>query len=98
MHEIIKATYELIDELEKSNLIKNLTIYKEKVKSNSELCNLIDKGKNCEDKYILIDIKRKLYQNDDYKNYIKYYNELFYIIMNINHRYQKLLNDKQCRK
>lgn len=98
MHEIIEATYELIDEFEKSNLIKELTYYKNKVLNNKELCNLIITGKNTCDKYLIMDIKRKLYNNQDYKNYIHNYNQLFYIIMSINNRYKKILNDKNCNK
>jgi len=92
------ATYELIDELEKSDLIKNLVFYKDKVKSNIVLCELINKGRNSDDKYLIMDIKRKLYTDSDYKNYIKYYNELFYLVMDINKRYNKVINDKYCCK
>ena len=98
MHEIIRATYELIDELEKSDLIKNLTFYKDRVLGNKDLCELIDRGKNTCDKYVIMDIKRRLYNDSDYKNYVNSYNQLFYIVMNINNRYKKLLNDKSCKK
>ena len=96
MHEIIEATYELLDELDNSDIIKNLVLYKDKVKNNKELINLINKGKNTEDRYIIIDIKRKLYNNNDYKNYINYYNELFYIITKINNYYKKITKTKTC--
>ena len=96
MHEIIRATYELIDYLDESELIKELTKYKNIVKNNKDLCSLIRKGKDTSDKYLIMDIKNRLYKNDDYKNYIKYYNELFYIVMNINRRYNKLLSDRKC--
>jgi len=96
MHEIMKATYELIDELEKSDLIKELTFYKDKVLNNKELCDLIDKGNSSDDKYLVMDIKRRLYKNSDYKNYINSYNQLFYIVMSINNRFKKILNDKNC--
>jgi len=98
MHEIIMATYELIDELDRSDLIRDLNFYKNKVLNNKELCDLIDKGKCCDDKYVIMDIKRKLYGNSDYKNYLNSYNQLFYIVMNINQRYSKLLNDRCCGK
>ena len=98
MHEIMRATYELIDELDKSDLIKELIFYKDKVLNNKDLCDLINKGKNCDDKYLVMDIKRKLYNNGDYKNYINSYNQLYYIIMDINQRYNKVLNSKSCGK
>ena len=96
MHEIIEVTYELLDELDNSDIIKNLIIYKNKVKNNKKLIVLINKGKEETDKYIIMDIKNKLYKNIDYKNYIKYYNELFYIVMRINNYYKKVVNDKVC--
>ena len=96
MHEIIEATYSLLDELDNSDIINNLVIYKDRVKNNKELVNLINKGKEETDKYIVMDIKNKLYKDDDYKNYIKYYNELFYIVMRINNHYKKIVNDRVC--
>ena len=98
MHEIMRATFELIDELDNSDLIKELVFYKNKVLNNKELCELINQGKNCDDKYLVMDIKRRIYKNSDYKNYINSYNQLFYIVMNINQRYNKLLNYKSCGK
>ena len=96
MHEIIEATYSLLDELDNSDIINNLVIYKDKVKNNKKIIDLINKGKKENDKYIIMDIKNKLYKDDDYKNYIKYYNELFYIVTRINNHYKKIVNDKKC--
>lgn len=96
MNEIMDATYEFIDYLDNSDIVKNLVYYKDKVKSNKELCSLLDKGKNTTDKYLIMDIKNKLYKNSDYQNYTKYYNDLFLIIMSINRRYKKLLNTSKC--
>ncbi len=98
MHKIIQATYDFIDVLEQSDIVKQLVVYKEKVKNNLELSKLLEEGRSCQDNYLLLDIRRKLYQNADYQNYVHYYNELFYIVMNINRRYQKLLNHRACRK
>ena len=96
MNEIMKKTYELIDVLDGSDLIKNLEIYKNKISSNKELSDLINKGNNTSDKYLLLDIKRRLYKDNDYKNYIDRYNELMYIVMNINSRYKNLLGKGSC--
>jgi len=99
MHEIMNATYELLDELDKSDIIKNILFYKDKIKHNKKLINLIEKGKkNIDDKYLIMDIKRKLYLNNDYKKYIDNYNKLFYIIMNINNYYKRLLNNRNCSR
>ena len=96
MNEIMNATYEFIDYLDSSDIVKNLVYYKDKVKSNKELSSLLDKGKNTTDKYLIMDIKNKLYKNSDYQNYTKYYNDLFLIMMSINRRYKKLLNTSKC--
>jgi hypothetical protein len=96
MHKIIEATYELIDELDNSDIIKNITFYRDRIKNNLEVCSLIEKSKNTDDKYIIMDIRRKLYSNSDYKNYIDSYNQLYYIVMNINKRLNKLVNNRRC--
>lgn len=96
MNDIMKKTYEFIDVLEKSDLISDLEKYKSRIEENQELTELIKNGNNTEDKYLLLDIKRKLYKNDDYKGYMDKYNELMYIVMDINQRYNKLLGKGSC--
>ena len=96
MNEIIKKTYEFIDVLEESDLISELGKYKSRIEENQELTELIKKGNNTDDKYLLLDIKRKLYKNADYKGYMDKYNELMYIVMDINQRYNKLLGKGSC--
>lgn len=96
MNEIMKKTYELIDILEGSELIYEIEKYKDKISSNKELTELINEGNNTKDEYLLLDIKRRLYKNIDYKNYMDRYNELMYIVMDINYRYSKLLGKGSC--
>ena len=98
MNEIMKKTYELIDVLEESDLISELNSCKEKIINNLELSKLISMGNSTNDEYLLLDIKRNLYKNSDYKNYMDKYNELMYIVMNINSRYNKLLGKGSCFK
>ncbi len=99
MNNIMTKTYELIDVLDSSDIIKNIELYKNRVLSNNELLELINKGNdNSIDKYALMDIKHRLYKNSDYKNYIDNYNKLFYIVMDINNRFNKLTSDKVCHK
>lgn len=98
MNEIMTKTYALIDELEKSEIIKNITFYKERIMNNKELKNLIDKGNNTLDEYIIRDIRQKLYKYSDYKNYMDNYNKLMYITMDINSRFNKLINNKNCHR
>lgn len=98
MNEVMEKTYLLIDELEKSDIIKNITIYKQKIMNNEELRKLINKGNNAKDDYIIRDIRQKLYKYNDYKNYMDNYNKLMYIVMDINSRLKKITNTKNCYK
>ena len=94
--DIMEKTYELIDVLDNSSLIKDLTYYKNKILENNKLCGLIDKGNKEEDKYVLMSIKKELYEYLEYKEYMRLYNEINYIVMDINSRYKSLFNDRMC--
>ena len=94
--DIMNKTYELIDVLDDSSLIRDLIFYKNKILENKELCELIDKGNKEEDKYVLMAIKQELYGYLEYKKYMELYNELKYIIMDINSRYKSLFNERMC--
>ena len=98
MNQIILKTYSLIDELDKSDIIKNITLYKEKILNNKDIQNLLNKAKSIDDEYILYDIKQKLYKYEEYKEYMHYYNELNYIVMDINNRFKKLINTNICSR
>ena len=95
MSEIIEKTYKLIDTLDESDLIKKLTYYKEKLSSNKEVLSLVKKINKENNNEIKISLKKKLYNIDDYKNYMKYYNELYYIILKINKKYSEYTNTKE---
>ena len=94
MNDIMEKTFELIDVLDRSDIIQNLTFYKDKILNNKDIQDLIDKGNKTDDKYLLMDIRRKLYKYDDYKNYMKYYNDLMYIVMDINSRFKRITGNK----
>ena len=96
MNDIMNKTYDLIDVLDNSSIIHNLTFYKNKIMDNKDIQELISMGNNTEDEYIIRDIRIKLYKYDDYKNYIKNYNELMYIVMDINNRLKGLTKDRVC--
>lgn len=98
MNRVMEKTYLLIDELEKSDIIKNITIYKEKIINNQEIQELINKGNKETNDYIISDIRKKLYKYNDYKNYMDNYNKLMYIVMDINSRLNKITNNKNCYK
>lgn len=94
--DIMNKTYELIDILDNSSLIKDLTYYKNMILINKELCSLIEKGNKEEDKYVLMSIKKDLYNYIEYKKYMELYNELNFIIIDINSRYKSLFNERGC--
>ena len=45
-----------------------------------------------------MDIKKELFSNDDYKEYMKLYNELSMIILRINSKYKEYTNTKKEAK
>ena len=94
--DIMEKTYELIDVLDNSFLIKDLTYYKNKILDNKKLCELIDKGNKEEDKYVLMSIKKDLYEYLEYREYMRLYNELSFIVMDINSRFKSLFNERMC--
>ena len=97
--DIINKTYELIDTLDNSDLFKDLTIYKEKIMNNKELRELIDVANNETDKYKLLGLKQELYKYEEYIEYNRIYNEIMYIVMNINSRFKSLFNnERKCSK
>lgn len=98
MNEIMEKTYDLIDELDASDIIKNITFYKTKIMDNDDIRELINKGNNTSDDYVIMDIKKRLYKYDEYKNYMDNYNKLMYIVMDINNRLNKIINNKNCHR
>ena len=95
MSEIIEKTYKLLDTLDNSELIKNITYYKEKLLSNKEVLSLVKKINQEPNNEIKISLKKKLYEINDYKKYINYYNELYYIVLKINKKYSEYTNTKE---
>ena len=95
MNEIMKKTYELIDVLDNSSLIKELSYYKDKVINDKYILDLINNYNNSISNEEKIFIKKELYNNINYKKYIENYNKLNYIIMDINNRIKKITNTKE---
>ena len=89
MNEIVKATYDFLDTLDNSDLIKNLTKYKNNLLNNKEILSKIKTTKELKDDDKLIQGRKEIYEDNDYKMYMKYYNELSLIIMKINHKYKE---------
>ena len=90
MNEIILKTYELIDELDKSSVVKELKLSKEMLITDKHILDMILDYRNTNDPKI----KEELYKNEYYKTYMKNYNELFFMVMKIN-SYYKIVNDKR---
>lgn len=96
MDNVILKTKELINTFEDSDLIKNLEYYKSKVLLNKELLNLINKYNNSNDNYEKISLKQEIYKDNNYKEYMKYYNELFYYILKINNKFKEYMSIRGC--
>ena len=89
MSEIIEKTYEFLDVLDKSNLINNLTKYKNRLMNNKNILKEIEELKKETDNNIIIAKRKELFNNNDYKMYMKYYNELNFIVLRINNKYKE---------
>ena len=98
MNDIMNKTYELIDILDNSDIINNIEIYKNKIINNKEIQELISIGNNTQDDYIIRDIRINLYKYEDYKKYMDNYNKLMYIVMDINKRFNEIINERGCYK
>lgn len=94
MSEIIEKTYDLLDILDNSKLIKDLTLYKNKLLNNKNVLLLINKINDSNDDLEKVRLKKELYENDDYKKYMDCYNELSYIVLRINMQYRKYTNTR----
>ena len=95
MSEIIEKTYALIDTLEASDLIKYLVFYRDKLLNNKDILKEIKEIQNESNNEIIIDKKKKLYLNNDYQMYMKYYNELSLIVLRINKKYKEYTSTKE---
>lgn len=98
MDNVIEKTKNLIEVFEKSDLIKNLDHYKKIVLDNQELLELINKYNTSNDDYEKVSLKVKINSYKEYKEYMKYYNELFYYVMDINKRFKKYTDVRGCHK
>ena len=95
MSEIINATYNFLDTLDNSDLIKNLTIYKNKLLQDKDILTKIDNLKKETDNFKIIELRKEIYNNKDYNEYIKNYNELSFIILKINKKYSEYTDTKE---
>lgn len=96
MDNVIEKTKELINALDSSDLISNLDYYKNRVINDKNILELVSKYNNSNDDYERISLKKEIYKNNDYVNYMKYYNELFMYVIKINNMYKKFTSSKGC--
>ena len=85
MDNIIEKTKNLINVLEEQREVLN-----------KGLLELIGKYNNSNNHYEKISLKKEIYKDDNYKEYMKYYNELFFYILKINRKFMKYISNKTC--
>lgn len=82
---------ELLDLLDKNSDIKNIKILKNKLINDKELKSNIENYQITKS----IEIKKKLFQNSDYLNYLKYENNLNLLIHDIKNKFV-IFNNRKC--
>ena len=98
MDDIIEKTKNLINTLDNSDLMHNIDYYKQRVLLNKNTLELINRYNNSSDDYQKISLKREIYKDDNYREYMKYYNELFLYILKINKKFKEYTSDRRCHK
>ena len=97
MHKIMEKTFELIDMLDDSEIIKELEKYKRQVLENKEIQELLKVGNSTSIEYEQLEIKKKLYEYPEYRGYMKYYDKLMFLVMEINSYFKKFTNSgRRC--
>lgn len=94
MHKVIEKTYELIDVMDNSDMVRNIKSSKKKLLLDRKFIRKIASVQ--ED--MSIDNKKKLYDNVYYKMYMDNYYELQLIILDINKRINSILCNKECHR
>ena len=95
MSDIVEATYNFLDILDNSELIKNLTKYKNNLLNNKDILKEITNIKKETNNKAVISKRKEIFDNYDYKMYMKYYNELSLIILNINKKYKEYTSTRE---
>lgn len=96
MDDIIYSTKKLIEAFDSSDMIKNLRYYKKLVLDNDKLIYLINKYNNTTSNYEKLSLKKEINSYYEYREYMKYYNELFYYVMDINKRFKIYTDVRGC--
>ena len=91
---MVEGAKVFIRELEDSKLIKELIYYRDRVKSNKEIMDLLSIIHKEEDDNMLIYYRKKIYSYDDYREYMIRYNELSMIVGSIYKMFRELMDEK----
>ncbi len=91
---MVEGAKVFIRELEDSKLIKELIYYRDRVKSNKEIMDLLSIIHKEEDDNMLIYYRKKIYSYVDYREYMIRYNELSMIVGSINKMFRELMDEK----
>lgn len=91
---MVEGANVFIRELEDSKLIEELIYYRDRVKSNKEIMDLLSIIHKEEDDNMLIYYRKKIYSYDDYREYMIRYNELSMIVGSINKMFRELTDEK----
>ena len=92
------ALYSFVDEIDNSDIIKQLDFYRNKMNESDEvkeLINIFNKSK--QDNTDIQKTKIKLYENEIVSNYLHYEQQLNYIILGLNKDLNNLIGKKGCR-
>lgn len=96
MKEIEELVLDLIDVLEKNEYIEKFKVLKQELYSNKELNDLIKSYQDELDYNNKIILKKKLYENEIFKNIKECEIEINYIIMEINKILRELTEKRSC--
>ncbi len=91
---MVEGAKVFIRELEDSKLIEELIYYRDRVKSNKEIMDLLSIIHKEEDDNMLIYYRKKIYSYVDYREYMIRYNELSMIVGSINKMFRELTDEK----
>jgi len=97
--EVYKKLEELICCFDESKLINDLKEAKENAFLDKELTNLLEEYHSKTEvyrDYELVELKRKIIDNPNFKNYTNKEQELYYLVLEINSRLNKITKEKSC--
>lgn len=91
---MVDGALNFINELENSTLVKELRYYKDRVKNNKDIMDLLSIIHKEVDDNMLIYYRKKIYSYNDYKEYMTRYNELSMIVSSLNKMFNEFTNEK----